>query len=81
MSQVLTPISDFAYVKLENERPTQKELVFVASDIPPLGVKVFSVKKNEENKGIAQNVADTLKFGNEVIDVPHFLLLLLHYLL
>lgn len=75
VSDVLTPISDFAYVKLENEQPAKKELVFVASDIPPLGVKVFSVKKTEDVEGIQQNVADTLKFGNDVINpVPHFLL-------
>lgn len=68
VSDVLIPISNFAYVKLENERPAEKELVFVASDIPPLGVKAFSVKKNADNEEIQQNVADTLKFGNEVIN-------------
>lgn len=74
VSDVLTPISNFTYVELENERPALKELVFVASDIPPLGVKAFSVKKNGDNEEVQQNVADTLKFGNEVINPASHLL-------
>lgn len=66
-SDVVTPISNFAYVTLNNVKPAKKELVFIASEVPPLGIKAYYVKKNSQANEDHQDLTDILKFGNEVI--------------
>lgn len=66
-SDIVTPISDFAYVTLNNVKPAKKELVFIASEVPPLGIKSYLVQKKFQANEDHQNLTDILKFGNEVI--------------
>ncbi|XP_050297666.1 lysosomal alpha-mannosidase-like [Anthonomus grandis grandis] len=66
---VLSPINDFSYVTLKNVTPAKRELVFIASNLPPFGVRSYYVSKVAEETGnnIYQNLDNILKFGNENI--------------
>ncbi|XP_066143340.1 lysosomal alpha-mannosidase-like [Euwallacea fornicatus] len=64
---VLDPISDFAYVQLENVKPAKKELVFVASAVPALGVKAYHIKKNSKKpvQSVTGATSNPLRFGTD----------------
>lgn len=73
-SDIVTPISDFAYVTLNFVKPAKKELVFIASEVPPLGIKTYLVQKNSQASEDYKDITNSVKFGNEVI--THNLLLI-----
>ncbi|KAL1490680.1 hypothetical protein ABEB36_013335 [Hypothenemus hampei] len=64
-SDVLEPISNFTFIKRE-EGPIVggQDLVFVADEVPPLGIKLFLVKKGSENITRSKTF-DIRSFGNE----------------
>ncbi|ERL87070.1 hypothetical protein D910_04471 [Dendroctonus ponderosae] len=66
---VTTPISSFSYVKLDDAKPAARELVFIASQVPPLGVKSYVITKdlvkNSRSAVERKLEEDVLKFGDE----------------
>lgn len=73
-SDVVDPISTFSYAKIDGVDPAKSELVFVANQIPPLGIQSYLVKKtsSEVKKSDKLQSNDVFKFGDEVYRVFHF---------
>lgn len=70
-SDVVDPISSFLYVQIDGAEPAKSELVFIANQIPPLGIQTYLVNKvsSEVNKS---GGSDKFKFGDEVSKVSQF---------
>jgi len=70
-SDVVNPISSFLYVQIDGAEPAKSELVFIANQIPPLGIQTYLVNKvtSEVNKS---GGSDVFKFGDEVFKVSQF---------
>ncbi|KAJ8946016.1 hypothetical protein NQ318_023263 [Aromia moschata] len=65
---IVTAISDFAYVELPNQVPSKTELVFAAK-IPPMGLKMYFINKTsksleESPQGEVMDGDDNFSFGN-----------------
>lgn len=73
-SDVVDPISSFSYVKIDGADPAKSELVFIANQIPPLGIQTYLVKKvsSEVEKSGNLQSSDVFKFGDEVYKVSQF---------
>lgn len=67
----MDPISSFLYVQIDGAEPAKSELVFIANQIPPLGIQTYLVNKvsSEVNKS---GGSDVFKFGDEVSKVSQF---------
>lgn len=66
---VTSPISSFAYVELDGVQPAERELVFVASQVPPLGVKSYVITKDllqSKRSPVGSGLEEVYKFGDEV---------------
>ncbi|CAH1101503.1 unnamed protein product [Psylliodes chrysocephalus] len=65
---VIPTISDFNYVVLNEGTPSAYELVFAAKELPPLGLKIYHVKKTSdklsEDKSIDTFKSKAFKIGN-----------------
>ncbi|KAI4470603.1 alpha-mannosidase [Holotrichia oblita] len=59
--EILPTIADFSYV--DSITPSKKELVFVAENLPPLGLKYFYIQKSKSTRKKYKTVKQT-QFGN-----------------
>ncbi|XP_066143719.1 lysosomal alpha-mannosidase-like [Euwallacea fornicatus] len=63
---VVVPISDFSYVLLDDMKPGKYEVVFVASQVPPMGINSYLLKKESDEPSEQKSAdADDFKFGDE----------------
>ncbi|XP_056631266.1 lysosomal alpha-mannosidase-like [Diorhabda sublineata] len=59
---LIPTISDFSYVDEQLGRPSEFELVFAATDIPPMGFKLYHIKKSPKSEVTSVPTGDSAAF-------------------